>query len=177
MMKQGTLGSSGLSVSALGLRCVGMSTADGPADDAESIATIQRAIEAGNTLFVTAEVHGPFANELPLGRTLPGRRVDEVIATKFGFKSDDGPTTATCHAPAASLRHYLKDVSIAARAFGQALFAVQGRQFVAQEIRNANTISLRAKANGRRQLFWLAREQEAISPDLAAELRSIAARA
>ncbi|MDB5933472.1 MAG: hypothetical protein JWQ01_816 [Massilia sp.] len=85
-------------------------------------------------------------------------------------------TTATYDAPAASLRHYLKDVSIAARAFAQALFAAQGRQFVAQEVRTAKSISARAKAEGRRQLFSLAREHEAISPNLAAELRSIAAR-
>lgn len=86
-------------------------------------------------------------------------------------------TTATYNqAPAGSLRHYLKDVGIAARAFAEALFAAQGRQFVAQEVRTAKSVSERAKANGRRQLFSLAARHEAISPSLAAELRSIAGR-
>lgn len=86
-------------------------------------------------------------------------------------------TTATYdHAPAGSLRHYFNDVSIAARAFAEALFAAQGRQFVAQEVRTAKSVSDRAKANGRRQLFSLASQHESSSPSLAAELRSIAAR-
>lgn len=86
-------------------------------------------------------------------------------------------TTATySHAPAGSLRHYLKDVGNAARAFAAALFAAQGRQFVAQEVRTAKTVSERAKARGRRQLFSLANQHEGFSPSLAAELRSIAAR-
>lgn len=86
-------------------------------------------------------------------------------------------TTATYHqTPAGSLRHYLKDVSIAARAFAEALFAAQGRQFVAQEVRTVKSVSERAKANGRRQLFALANRHEGMSPSLAAELRSIAAR-
>ncbi|MDB5933813.1 MAG: Aldo-keto reductase [Massilia sp.] len=100
MMKQRTLGSSGLSVSALGLGCMGMSTAYGPADDAESIATVHRAIELGVTLFDTAEVYGPFENELLLGRALQGRRDKVVIATKFGFKIDNGATTGVDSRPA-----------------------------------------------------------------------------
>jgi hypothetical protein len=85
-------------------------------------------------------------------------------------------TTATYHAPASSLRHYLKDVSIAARAFAQALFAAQGRQFVAQEVRTSKAVSARGKIEGRRQLFSLARDYDTLSPNLAAELRSIATR-
>ncbi len=85
-------------------------------------------------------------------------------------------TTATYHAPASSLRHYLKDVSIAARAFAEALFAAQGRQFVAHEVRTSKTVSARARTEGRRQLFSLARQHDALSPNLAAELRSIATR-
>lgn len=86
-------------------------------------------------------------------------------------------TTATySHAPAGSLRHYFNDVGIAARAFAEALFAAQGRQFVAQEVRTAKSVSERAKAQGRRQLFSLATRHEGLSPSLAAELRSIAAR-
>lgn len=86
-------------------------------------------------------------------------------------------TTATYNQPqAGSLRHYLIDLGNAARAFAEALFAAQGRQFVAQEARGANAVSARAKAQGRRQLFSLASQYESIAPSLSAELRCIAAR-
>jgi aryl-alcohol dehydrogenase-like predicted oxidoreductase len=65
---------------------MGMSQSYGTPDDAESIATIERALELGVTLFDTAEVYGPFVNEELLGRALKGRRERAVIATKFGFK-------------------------------------------------------------------------------------------
>ncbi|MES2756222.1 MAG: aldo/keto reductase [Pseudomonadota bacterium] len=100
MIKQRTLGAGGLAVSALGLGCMGMSTAYGPADDAESIATIHRAIELGVTLFDTAEVYGPYDNELLLGRALQGRRGEVVIATKFGFKLDSGERNGLDSSPA-----------------------------------------------------------------------------
>lgn len=80
------------------------------------------------------------------------------------------------NSPAGSLRHYLKDVANAARAFAEALFAAQGRQFVAQEVRTSRAVSERAKANGRRQLFSLAKQYDGVAPSLSAELRSIAAR-
>jgi hypothetical protein len=85
-------------------------------------------------------------------------------------------TAAYTNAPAGSLRHYLTDVSNAARAFAEALFAAQGRQFVAQEVRTAHVVSERAKAKGRRQLFSLAKQYDALAPSLSAELRCIAAR-
>lgn len=86
-------------------------------------------------------------------------------------------TTATYNQPqASSLRHYLKTAGSALRDFAEALFAAQGRQFVAQEARSAHAISLRAKAQGRRQLFALATQYESMSPSLSAELRSVAAR-
>ena len=89
MIQQPSLGSQGLRVAALGLGCMGMSTAYGAADEAESIATIHRAIELGVTLFDTAEVYGPYTNEALLGKALQGRREQVVIATKFGFRIDD----------------------------------------------------------------------------------------
>jgi aryl-alcohol dehydrogenase-like predicted oxidoreductase len=79
------LGTQNLTVSALGLGCMGMSQSYGTPDDAESIATIHRALELGVNFFDTAEVYGPFKNEELLGRALKGRRERVVIATKFGF--------------------------------------------------------------------------------------------
>lgn len=91
-MQQRKLGSQ-LEVSAIGLGCMGMSGAYGQPeerDEAESIATIHRAIELGVTFFDTAEVYGPYANEELLGRALKGRRDHVTIATKFGFKIENG---------------------------------------------------------------------------------------
>jgi aryl-alcohol dehydrogenase-like predicted oxidoreductase len=87
------LGNQGLEVSAIGLGCMGMSQSYGPADEAESIATLHRAIELGCTFLDTAEVYGPFINEELLGRALKGRRDRVTIATKFGFEIKDGKQT------------------------------------------------------------------------------------
>jgi aryl-alcohol dehydrogenase-like predicted oxidoreductase len=84
------LGRQGLEVSALGLGCMGMSQSYGAADEAESIATIHRAVELGVTFFDTAEVYGPFTNEKLVGRALEGKRHAVVLATKFGFRIVDG---------------------------------------------------------------------------------------
>src|SRR5690348_5809005 len=78
------LGSQGLEVGAIGLGCMGMSQSYGPADEAESIATLHRAIELGCDFFDTAENYGPFKNETLLGKALRDRREKVVIATKFG---------------------------------------------------------------------------------------------
>lgn len=89
MLATRNLGTQGLAVSALGLGCMGMSQSYGTAeerDEAESIATIHRAIDLGVTFFDTAEVYGPLANEELLGRALRGKRDQVVIATKFGFQ-------------------------------------------------------------------------------------------
>jgi aryl-alcohol dehydrogenase-like predicted oxidoreductase len=88
------LGRSGLRVSALGLGCMGMSFAYGPASDrAEMIGLLRQAVERGVTFFDTAEVYGPYANEDLLGEALAPFRGEVVIATKFGFrlKADGSP--------------------------------------------------------------------------------------
>ena len=85
MLSTRKLGSTGLSVSALGLGCMGMSAFYGAADEVESIATLHRAVELGVTFFDTAEVYGPYENELLLGRAFKEMRPKIVIATKFGF--------------------------------------------------------------------------------------------
>lgn len=85
-MQKRKLGNSGLEVSALGLGCMGMSSAYGPAaDKQEMIALIRTAVERGITFFDTAEAYGPFVNEELVGEALAPLREQVVIATKFGF--------------------------------------------------------------------------------------------
>jgi aryl-alcohol dehydrogenase-like predicted oxidoreductase len=83
-VRQRKLGKQGLTVSAVGLGCMGMSEFYGPGDEAESIATLHRALELGVTLLDTADMYGPFKNEELVGRAIRGRRERVVLATKFG---------------------------------------------------------------------------------------------
>ncbi|HWK73783.1 MAG TPA: aldo/keto reductase [Povalibacter sp.] len=88
-MQQRKLGNSGLTVSALGLGCMGMSQSYGPAPDRkESIEVIRSAVERGITFFDTAEVYGPYHNEALVGEALAPFKGQVVIATKFGFRID-----------------------------------------------------------------------------------------
>ena len=87
------LGTQGLTVSRQGLGCMGMSDFYGAPDDAESIATIHRALELGVDFFDTSDMYGPYTNEVLVGKALAGHRDEAVIATKFGIVRDpDHPT-------------------------------------------------------------------------------------
>ena len=90
-MEQRRLGGEGLTVSELGLGCMGMSEFYGTTDEDESIATIHRAIELGVTFLDTADIYGPFTNEKLVGRAISDRRDQVTLATKFGnVRDEDG---------------------------------------------------------------------------------------
>lgn len=84
-MQQRRLGTQGLAVSAMGLGCMGMSEFYGPGDEAESIATLHRALDLGIDFFDTSDIYGPYKNEELVGRALAPHRDKVVIATKFGI--------------------------------------------------------------------------------------------
>ncbi|MBO1754023.1 aldo/keto reductase [Allobranchiibius sp. CTAmp26] len=93
-MQTRTLGTEGLTVSAEGLGCMGMSAFYGAHDDTESTATIHRALDLGVTFLDTADAYGPFTNEVLVGKAVGSRRESVQIATKFGNELDaDGTRT------------------------------------------------------------------------------------
>lgn len=98
------IGSQGLSAAAIGLGCMGMTHAYGTRDDAESIATLHRALDRGVTLLDTAEVYGPYTNEELVGKAIRGRRDGIVIATKFGITIGAGGVTTVDGTPANARR-------------------------------------------------------------------------
>lgn len=99
-MQRRVLGKSGLEVSALGLGCMGLSFGYGPAaEKQDAIKLIQTAFERGVTFFDTAEAYGPFTNEELLGEALEPFRAQVAIATKFGFKLENGAITGTDSRP------------------------------------------------------------------------------
>jgi aryl-alcohol dehydrogenase-like predicted oxidoreductase len=87
-MNTRTLGNQGLTVSEIGLGCMGMSEFYGGSNDDESTATIHRALELGVTLLDTSDAYGPHTNEELVGRAIAGRRGEVVLATKFGIVRD-----------------------------------------------------------------------------------------
>src|SRR6202022_3040627 len=95
------LGSSGITVSPLGLGCMGMSFAYGPTDEAESLRVLRRYLELGGNFLDTAEIYGPFTNEELLGRFLRDVPRDSVVvATKFGFRFDENQIRTVDGSPA-----------------------------------------------------------------------------
>jgi aryl-alcohol dehydrogenase-like predicted oxidoreductase len=93
IMQTRTFGRHGPNVSALGLGCMGMSDFYGQRDDAESIATIQHALDRGLNLLDTADMYGPYTNEELVGKAIKGRREQAFIATKFGIVRDASDPT------------------------------------------------------------------------------------
>ena len=94
-MEQRHLGTSGLTVSAIGLGCMGMSQSYGAGDDEESVRTIHRALDLGVTYLDTADVYGQGSNEKLVGQAIRERRQDVVLGTKFGLiPSPSGPATS-----------------------------------------------------------------------------------
>ena len=87
-LPQRVLGSQGLTTSVIGLGCMGMSQAYGAGDDAESVATISRALDLGVTFLDTSDAYGPHLNEVLVGSAIRGRRDEVVLATKFGILRD-----------------------------------------------------------------------------------------
>jgi aryl-alcohol dehydrogenase-like predicted oxidoreductase len=98
VLKKVALGSQGLEVPVEGLGCMGMTggvngmSVYGAADEAESLATLHRALELGVTMLDTADLYGPLLNERLVGRAIAGRRAEVILATKFGFEVDDNET-------------------------------------------------------------------------------------
>lgn len=91
-MKTQKLGKSGLTVSAIGLECMGMSEFYGIGDDNEAIATIHQALDSGINFLDTADMYGPHTNEELVGRAISKRREQVVLATKFGFVRTSDPS-------------------------------------------------------------------------------------
>src|SRR6266566_2778241 len=104
-MEHRRLGKNGPEVSALGLGCMGMSTAYGPADEEESLRVLRRYVEFGGNFLDTAEVYGPYKNEELLGRFLREvPRESVVVATKFGFRFDSNGIRSVDSTPGNVLR-------------------------------------------------------------------------
>src|SRR3954449_6336206 len=102
-------GDHALEVSAIGLGCMGMWAFYGDRDDAESLRTLERALELGVTFLDTSDMYGPHTNEELLGRFLADRRDEVVLATKFGIRFDpDNPTNRSVDGSPAYVRESIE---------------------------------------------------------------------
>ncbi|MBO9096900.1 MULTISPECIES: aldo/keto reductase [unclassified Rhizobium] len=109
-MKTRKLGTE-LTVSAIGLGCMGMSHAYGGQDEQDAIRTLHRAVDIGVTFFDTAEVYGPFANEILVGKGLKSFRDKVTIATKFGFRIDPAKTDSQAMSGLDSRPEHVREVA------------------------------------------------------------------
>lgn len=108
-MKTRTLGRDGPEVSAIGLGCMGMSAFYGGADEAQSIAVTHRALDLGVTLLDTAEMYGPHANEVLVGKALKNRRDQAFLATKFGINYNEDRSRLMTDGSPANVRRAIDD--------------------------------------------------------------------
>ncbi len=108
-MKTRTLGRNGPEVSAIGLGCMGMSAFYGGSDEAQSIAVIHRALDLGVTLLDTAEMYGPHANEVLVGKALKDRRDQAFLATKFGINYNEDRSRLMTDGSPANVRRAIDD--------------------------------------------------------------------
>src|SRR4051812_28483278 len=106
-MERRRLGANGPEVSAIGLGCMGMSWAYGPADEGESIATIQAALDAGINLLDTGDFYGTGMNEALIAKAIRGRREQAFIQVKFGALRDPSGAMIGFDARPASVRNFL----------------------------------------------------------------------
>jgi aryl-alcohol dehydrogenase-like predicted oxidoreductase len=154
-MQKRKLGKSGLEVSALGLGCMGMSFSYGAThDENEMINLMRKAVDLGVTFFDTAEVYGPFTNELLVGKALAPIRDKVVIATKFGFNCVPGGKPGT-----QTLNSRPEHILIAAGKVKHFGLSEAG----AQSIRRAHAVQPVAALQNEYSLWWRKPEQEIIS--------------
>ncbi len=141
-MKTRRLGKNGPVVSAIGLGCMGMSEFYGPRDEAESVATIHRALDGGLNFLDTADVYGPFTNEELVGRAIRGRRQEVFLATKFGIlRSADPHYRGVCGRP-----DYVRSACEASlRRLGVDLIDLYYQHRVDPEVRIEDTIGAMAE--------------------------------
>ncbi|MDB5105913.1 MAG: Aldo-keto reductase [Fibrobacteres bacterium] len=103
-MEKRKVGTQGLEVSLIGLGCMGMSEFYGTTEEAESLATLDRALELGVDFLDTADAYGPFTNEMLVGKAIKGRRDRIVLATKFGLKRSEDPAARSIEGNPAYVR-------------------------------------------------------------------------
>ena len=165
-MKQVKLGSEGLVVSAEGLGCMGMSAFYGPSDEQENLSTLARAIELGITFFDTAEIYGPFKNEVLLAKAFAGKRDKVLIATNVGSEvSDSGERGQVNGTPAYIKKAIDRSPCGTGTSARMAQLAAKGRLKVGDEFVHESIIG--SLFNGRVEAAVKVANRDAIVPSIA----------